>query len=108
MACSHWRPQLGHRAAVQFAPFAFDSVIPRTYGVIGPATGLAALQKIIQEFSEKVYQPGYKNFTTLIDAGNTDGWGRAALTLLNQGDGVLCSEWTYPSALAVSFGTAHF
>ncbi|KAK0453901.1 pyridoxal phosphate-dependent transferase [Armillaria borealis] len=65
-----------------------------------PATGLAALQKIIQEFSEKVYQPGYKNFTTLIDAGNTDGWGRAALTLLNQGDSVLCSEWTYPSALA--------
>ncbi len=23
MACSHWRPQLGYRAAVQFAPFAF-------------------------------------------------------------------------------------
>lgn len=66
MACSHWRPQLGYRAAVQFAPFAFDSVISRAYGVIGPATGLAALQKIIQEFSEKVYQPGYKNFTTLV------------------------------------------
>ncbi|KAG7449369.1 PLP-dependent transferase [Guyanagaster necrorhizus] len=65
-----------------------------------PATGLAALQKILHEFSEKVYQPGYKNFTTLIDAGNTDGWGKAALTLLNQGEGVLCSQWTYPSALA--------
>lgn len=55
----------------------------------------------MNEFSTKVYQPAYKNFTTLVSAGNTDGWGKAVLTLLNPGEGFLACEWTYPSALAV-------
>jgi len=50
---------------------------------------------------EKVYQPAYGNWTTLVHTGNTDGWAKSVLTLLNPGEGVLCSEWTYPSALAV-------
>ena len=59
----------------------------------------------MQEFTTKVYKPAYTNYTTLVSAGNTDGWGRVALTLLNPGDGFLVSEWTYPSALAVRDST---
>jgi len=66
----------------------------------GMATGIPDLSKIFTEFSTKVYQPGYKNFTTLINAGNTDGTGKAVMTLCNPGEGVLTAEWTYPSAMA--------
>ena len=55
------------------------------------------------EFTSKVYKPGYKNFATLVHAGNTDGWGKAVTTLCNPGEGVLTEEWTYPSAMAVCF-----
>ncbi|KAF8915874.1 pyridoxal phosphate-dependent transferase [Mucidula mucida] len=65
-----------------------------------PATGDSHLADIVKEFTDKVYQPAYKNYTTLVSAGNTDGWGRAALTLLNPGEGFLACEWTYASALA--------
>lgn len=64
------------------------------------ATGLPQIQKIIQEFTGKVYTPAYENYTTLLHAGNTDGWSKAVLTLCNPGEGVLASEWTYPSALS--------
>jgi aromatic amino acid aminotransferase I / 2-aminoadipate transaminase len=66
------------------------------------ATGVPALQEFIKEFTKKVYQPGYNNWTTLISCGNTDGWSKIAITLCNPGEGILVSEWTYPSALAVS------
>ncbi|THV08593.1 PLP-dependent transferase [Dendrothele bispora CBS 962.96] len=66
----------------------------------GMATGLPQLKEVLKEFVEKVYQPAYGNWTTLIHTGNTDGWAKAVLTLLNPGEGILCSEWTYPSALA--------
>jgi len=66
----------------------------------GMATGLVPLQKIIKEFSGKVFQPAYENFTTLVHTGNTDAWSKAVLTLCNPGEGVLASEWTYPSAMA--------
>lgn len=39
----------------------------------GMATGLAALQKFLKEFTEKVYQPAYSDFEVLVDTGNTDG-----------------------------------
>lgn len=38
-----------------------------------PATGLPALQKVVHEFTKKVYQPGYQDFATLVHTGNTDG-----------------------------------
>ncbi|KAH9174517.1 pyridoxal phosphate-dependent transferase [Lactarius sanguifluus] len=66
----------------------------------GPATGLPRLQKFIQEFTERVYAPGYDNWTTLVHTGNTDGWSRIAKLLLNPGDTLLVEEWTYPSAIA--------
>ncbi|KAF9055066.1 PLP-dependent transferase [Hymenopellis radicata] len=65
-----------------------------------PATGDSHLANIVKEFAGKVYQPAYNNYTTLVSAGNTDGWGRASLTLLNPGEGFLACEWTYTSALA--------
>ncbi|KAH9012428.1 PLP-dependent transferase [Lactarius pseudohatsudake] len=65
-----------------------------------PATGLPRLQKFIQEFTERVYAPGYDNWTTLVHTGNTDGWGRISKLLLNPGDTLLAEEWTYPSAIA--------
>lgn len=73
----------------------------------GPATGLVPLQQFLQNFSATVYKPTYTDFTTLVHTGNTDGWGRVVLTLLNphrgewkDGDKILAEEWTYPSALA--------
>lgn len=39
----------------------------------GTAQGLIALQKFMREFTAKVYQPQYSDFTTLVHAGNTDG-----------------------------------
>lgn len=39
----------------------------------GTATGLPQLQKFINNFVEKVYQPGYADWTTLVQTGNTDG-----------------------------------
>ncbi|KAF5370081.1 hypothetical protein D9758_001083 [Tetrapyrgos nigripes] len=66
----------------------------------GLAKGLPQLQDILNEFVRKVYQPAYGNWTTLVHTGNTDGWGKVVLTLFNPGEGLLCSEWTYPSAMA--------
>ncbi|KAJ7228693.1 pyridoxal phosphate-dependent transferase [Mycena pura] len=66
----------------------------------GLASGLPQLQKFVQEFSAKVYKPGYKNYTTLLHAGNTDAWSKVVLTLCNPGEGVFVSKWTYPSAMA--------
>ncbi|KAH8989736.1 PLP-dependent transferase [Lactarius akahatsu] len=68
----------------------------------GPATGLPRLQKFMHEFTERVYAPGYDNWTTLVHTGNTDGWGRISKLLLNPGDTLLVEEWTYPSALATA------
>lgn len=66
----------------------------------GTAAGLAPLAKFIYDFTQRVYQPGTADFRTVINAGSTDAWGKIATTLANPGDGVLCEEWTYPSALA--------
>lgn len=66
----------------------------------GTAAGILPLQKFIKEFSAKVYQPAYENWTILLHGGNTDAWTRAILTLCNPGDFFLVEEWTYPSALA--------
>ncbi|OCH95918.1 PLP-dependent transferase [Obba rivulosa] len=66
----------------------------------GTSTGLPQLQKFIDEFIEKVYQPGYSDCASLIQTGNTDGWSRAMQTLCNPGELILTEDWTYPSALA--------
>ncbi|KAJ3014187.1 hypothetical protein NUW54_g1370 [Trametes sanguinea] len=39
----------------------------------GTATGLPQLQKFINDFVKKVYQPAYEDWTTLVQTGNTDG-----------------------------------
>ncbi|KAJ7700049.1 pyridoxal phosphate-dependent transferase [Mycena rosella] len=67
------------------------------YGLSG---GLPQLQKIVKEFTDKVFQPGYENYTTMLHAGNTDAWNKVVITLCNPGEGVLVSKWTYPSAMA--------
>lgn len=66
----------------------------------GTAQGILPLQKFLKEFSSKIYQPGYSDFTTLVHTGNTDGWARVVLTLCNPGEMMLTEEWTYPSAVA--------
>ncbi|KAI0355373.1 PLP-dependent transferase [Trametes cingulata] len=68
----------------------------------GTATGVPPLSKFISTFVEKVYQPGYSDWTTLVQTGNTDGWSRAILMLCNQGEAFITEDWTYPSALASS------
>lgn len=62
----------------------------------GMSSGLPQLQKIVKEFTDKVYNPGYENCTTLLHAGNTDAWNKVVTTLCNPGEGVLVSKWTYP------------
>lgn len=66
----------------------------------GTATGLPALQEFLRDFVRKVYRPAYDDWTVLAMTGNTDGWSRVAVTLMNSGDGFLTEEWTYPSAMA--------
>ncbi|KDQ64466.1 hypothetical protein JAAARDRAFT_201799 [Jaapia argillacea MUCL 33604] len=66
----------------------------------GTATGLPQLQGFLKDFVDRVYQPAYSDYTTLVHTGNTDGWSRVASTLCNPGEGILTEEWTYPSALA--------
>lgn len=39
----------------------------------GTATGLPQLREFINNFAEKVYQPAYSDWTTLVHTGNTDG-----------------------------------
>ncbi|KAI0329543.1 PLP-dependent transferase [Cubamyces sp. BRFM 1775] len=68
----------------------------------GTATGLPQLQKFINNFVEKVYQPAYADWTTLVQTGNTDGWSRVVNTLCNPGEAFITEDWTYPSALASS------
>ncbi|KAJ7744473.1 pyridoxal phosphate-dependent transferase [Mycena maculata] len=66
----------------------------------GMAGGIPQLQKIVKEFSDKVFQPAYENYVTMLHAGNTDAWNKSVITLCNPGEGVLVSKWTYPSAMA--------
>ncbi|KAF5364252.1 hypothetical protein D9756_000658 [Leucocoprinus leucothites] len=68
----------------------------------GLSSGLPDLQKLLEEFVERVYRPAYGNWKILIHTGNTDGWVRAAMTLCDPGDAFLTSEWTYPSAVAAA------
>lgn len=68
----------------------------------GTMTAVPHLQHVMEEIVEKIYRPHYKNSTVLVHAGNTDGWFKAAMMLCNPGEGVLVSEWTFPTALAVS------
>jgi len=59
-----------------------------------------ALVKFIKEFTAKVYQPAYANWDVIQCVGSTDAWSKIAPLLLENGDGYLVEEWTYPSALA--------
>ena len=52
----------------------------------GTAQGLPQLQKFIKEFTDKVYQPAYKDWANLVQTGNTDAWSRAFQTLCNPGE----------------------
>jgi len=67
------------------------------YGLAG---GLPQLQKLCLEFTGKFFKPAYTNYGIMLHAGNTDGWSKIVTTLCDPGEGVLCSEWTYPSALS--------
>lgn len=66
----------------------------------GQASAQGPLQDFLKRFISEVYRPAFEDWTALVDTGNTDGWSRAVLTLCNPGEGVLCEEWTYPSAMA--------
>ncbi|KAI0041417.1 PLP-dependent transferase [Auriscalpium vulgare] len=67
-----------------------------------PATGILKVQKFIRMFTERVYEPAYSDWTTLIHTGNTDGWSRLAKMLCNPGDTIITEKWTYPSAVAAA------
>ncbi|KIK93495.1 hypothetical protein PAXRUDRAFT_144943 [Paxillus rubicundulus Ve08.2h10] len=64
------------------------------------AVAQGQLQEFLRHFVSKVYQPLIEDHSILIDTGNTDGWNRAVMMLCNPGEGVLCEEWTFPTAVA--------
>ncbi|GAA5856155.1 hypothetical protein JCM8547_003007 [Rhodosporidiobolus lusitaniae] len=66
----------------------------------GTAAGLPPLATFVYDFTRRVFQPAYADFHTVLNAGSTDAWGKIATTLAEPGDGVLCEEWSYPSAMA--------
>ncbi|KAF9247270.1 pyridoxal phosphate-dependent transferase [Melanogaster broomeanus] len=66
----------------------------------GAAVAEGHLQEFLRHFVDEVYQPAIEDYTVLISTGNTDGWNRSVLMLCNPGEGVLCDEWTYPSAIS--------
>lgn len=68
----------------------------------GVSKGLPQLNEFIKAFTAAVYRPAYANWTTLVHTGNTDGLNKALVTLCNPGEGLLMSEWTYPSAISTS------
>ena len=47
------------------------------------ATGLVPLQTLIREFTERVYDPAYADWTTLVDTGSTDGCGHFFSTTID-------------------------
>ena len=61
------------------------------------------MAEFIHAFTAKAFTPGYSNFETLLNAGSTDAWSKITTTLLESGDGILCEEWTYPSALSAAW-----
>lgn len=67
------------------------------------AEGMPALLKFTYDFTARVYQPATADFKTLMCCGSTDAWGKIVTTLCNRGDGVLCEEWTYSSALSTAW-----
>ncbi|KAH9483055.1 Aromatic amino acid aminotransferase C56E4.03 [Psilocybe cubensis] len=69
----------------------------------GVARGIPQLQSTIVAFTTRVFQPAYADATVLLHVGNTDGWSKAVTTLCNPGEGVLVSDWTYPSALETMY-----
>ncbi|KAK1224386.1 hypothetical protein PQX77_012682 [Marasmius sp. AFHP31] len=76
-----------------------DDITLATSLQYGMAKGMPQLMSMINEFTEKVFQPGYSNPATGIDLGNTDGIHKTITTLCNPGEGVLFGEWTYPSTI---------
>ncbi|KAM5534779.1 hypothetical protein V8D89_011495 [Ganoderma adspersum] len=73
----------------------------------GTATGLPQLREFINDFAEKVYQPAYSDWTTLVHTGNTDGWSKCVNLLCNPNEMFITEDWTYPSALAGSLPYGH-
>jgi len=69
--------------------------------ITGIATGVTQLVDIQKELVQKIYQPAYSNWTTLVHTGNTDGWTKVVLTFMNPNDTFIVTDWTYPSALSV-------
>ncbi|KAG8812930.1 hypothetical protein FRC17_001750 [Serendipita sp. 399] len=63
------------------------------------AKGLGPLQQYLHDYSKRFFKPAYRDFTTLVHTGNTDGWSRVIMTLLNPGDGLLMEEWTFTAPI---------
>ncbi|KAG8813589.1 hypothetical protein FRC18_002391 [Serendipita sp. 400] len=66
------------------------------------ARGLQVLQEYLHDYSKRFFKPAYRDFATLVHTGNTDGWSRVIMTLLNPGDGLLMEEWTYTAAISAA------
>lgn len=69
----------------------------------GMATGLPALSAFNTTFVSKMFDPAYANFETMLCAGSTAAFEIIVSTLCEEGDGILCEEFTYSSALATAW-----
>ncbi|KAK0457665.1 PLP-dependent transferase [Desarmillaria tabescens] len=63
--------------------------------------GNSWLLQFTHEFMRTVFQPGYGNYETLLNEGNTDGWNKVVSLLCESGDCIIIEKYTYSSAQAL-------
>ncbi|KAH8895551.1 aromatic aminotransferase Aro8 [Thozetella sp. PMI_491] len=74
----------------------------------GNGAGAPALREWCRDFTEQVHQPANKNFEILCHPGNTNAWSKVVGLLLEEGDYILCEEFTYPSSQALWIPLGNF
>ena len=76
--------------------------------VTGTCEGNADFRKWALEFTRKVHTPAYGNFEVLLHPGNTNAWSKVVGLLVEDGDYILCENFTYPSSQALWIPQGNF
>ncbi|KAH7107058.1 PLP-dependent transferase [Auriculariales sp. MPI-PUGE-AT-0066] len=66
------------------------------------AQGIQPLRQFVHDFTERIFQPSYSDWTTFLHAGNTDALATLVDTLFDPGQGYFTEEFSYPSAQATA------
>lgn len=76
--------------------------------VIGTCEGNADFRKWALKFTRKVHTPAYGDFEVLLHPGNTNAWSKVVGMLVEEGDYILCENFTYPSSQALWIPQGNF